>query len=234
MSATMLLTAALISQSAKPLSFQEFEKRKYETFASLRSFRGRYKIITAKSDGTAMRQDLVYQFGPKGRQMLLLINNKPFAELGWNETQVWRVSYNDKTLQSGKVEVPLNLKPFEKLKSTAGQMNFVAGEFGIRFGFDPEPTVTGPDLEVTGDFKEDRYSITIKDDAQDSVANIRQWCDQGTFLIRRFEILVTVKGTRQLLVRGELLEDDQRAVIPPTVGQVPTELPRDFKRVGDQ
>ena len=89
------LCLALPCQDVK--NFTALEQQKYEAFTALRSFKGHYAVVTTKADGSKMLQDFVYQFGPKGRQMLILVNHVPAVEYGWNETQNWKVVYPEKT-----------------------------------------------------------------------------------------------------------------------------------------
>jgi hypothetical protein len=233
MTLTLLALAALSRQdSGTPIAFQDFEKRKYEAFTSLQSFRGRYSIFTTKADGSSVSQDLVYQFGPKGRQMLVLNGTTPLIEMGWNEKQIWRVSYPDHTYSVNEVPNALDRKPFEKLAAPKNQMSFSATDTGIRFGFDPEPAVTGPVAEVDSGKDLDKYSMSVSDPDTSALATVTQWTDKGTFLVRKFEIRITQGDKPQMLVRGVLFDDDERALVPTTVGDLPLDLLRDFRKLG--
>ena len=231
----MLLALAAFTE-ARPyegdLTFQEFEKRKYETFCNLHSFTGRYQILSSKADGSAVRQDIVFQFGPKGRQMLVLVNGKPISEIGWNDAQIWRVSYTDKTYSVNVVPNALARQKFKMIEAPKNQFSFSATDAGIRFGFDPEPPIDGPIRDKLLDRDGERYILRMSDDATDANAIVTQWCDVGTYIVRQFEIKVKVKGVQQVLVRGVLVDDDERALVPSTVGELPVSTLQEFKRLG--
>ena len=230
-----LLTLVALSRSqeaSRPLTFTEFEKRKYEAFTNLESFRGRYSIFTSKSDGSSVSQDLIYQFGPKGRQMLVMNGSTPLVEMGWNENQVWRVSYPDHTYSVNTVTNALDRKPFAKLPSPKNQLSFSATDVGIRFGIDPEPVLDGPVAEQDSGKDLQKYTVTANDPDSGAMAVVNQWTDKGTFLVRKFEVKITLRDKPQMLVRGVLFDDDERAVVPTTVGDLPLVLVRDFRKLG--
>ncbi|MES1227181.1 MAG: hypothetical protein ABUL72_00835, partial [Armatimonadota bacterium] len=128
------LCLAMANQEVK--TFSDLEQQKYEAFTSLRSFKGHYAVITTKSDGGKQLQDFVYQFGPKGRQMLIMVNHVPVLEYGWNETQIWRVVYPDKTYTVLNQKDALTVPKFEKLPAKAGEVGIRISESGVRFASD--------------------------------------------------------------------------------------------------
>ena len=220
------------SQAAPATSFDDLEKLKYEAFTSLRSFRGRYEMVTINADGSTVRQDMVYQMGLNGRQMLILVDGKPAVEFGWNEGQSWKVDYSARTYAVTNKKDALAVPKFQRLSPPVGNVSFVMGEAGVRFGLEPPPDLEAPVDEPVDDKAAYKYTVSQKDAKSGSEVRITKWVEKGRALVRRFELVARSKGELRFVVRGGLADDDVRAVIHLSVGQLPLESLRNFRRLG--
>lgn len=228
----LTLIALTSLQKAPPTTLTELEERKYEAFTSLRTFKGHYAVVTTKADGTSMRQDFVFQFAPKGRQMLVVVNKTPTLEYGWNENQVWRVVYPERSYSVNAVKDALAVPKFVKLPTRPGELSYVVGQTGVRFGLEPDPGLTGPTPEKLDEKETERYVAVKKDAASDAEVTITQWMDKGTDIVRQYEIKGLVGGKLQFIVKGILLDDDFKAIVPSDVGTLPEDTLRNYRRVG--
>lgn len=225
------LITLMTLQKAPPKTFTELEERKYDAFTSLRTFKGHYAVVTTKADGTSMRQDFVFQFAPKGRQMLVIVNKTPTLEYGWNEAQVWRVVYPEKSYSVNEVKDALVTPKFTKLPTKEGQLSYVVGQTGVRFGMEPDPDISGPVEEKLDDKVTQKYTAVKKDAGAE--VTVTQWLDTGTDLVRQYEIKALSGGRLQFVVKGILLDDDVKAIVPGDVGVLPEDTLRNYRRVGN-
>lgn len=220
------------TQTAPETTFDGLERLKYEAFTTLRSFRGTYEMVTINADGSTIRQDLVFHMGVTGRQMLILVDGKPAFEFGWNEGQAWKVDYNARTYTVTNKKDALVVPKFQRLAPPVGNISFVIGEAGVRFGLEPAPGLEPPSEEKVDDRDAYKYAVSQRDEKSGSEVKITQWVEKGRSLVRRFELMARSKGELRFVVRGGLTDDDFRAVIPPNIGQVPLESLRNFRRLG--
>lgn len=226
------LITLLTLQKAPAKTFTELEERKYDAFTSLRTFKGHYAVVTTKADGTSMRQDFVFQFAPKGRQMLVIVNKTPTLEYGWNESQVWRVVYPEKSYSVTELKDALATPKFTKLPTQPGELSYVVGQTGVRFGLAPDPDLVGPVEEKLDDKPTRRYTATQKSESNDAEVTISQWLDADTDLVRQYEIKALASGRLQFIVKGILLDDDIKAILPSDVGTLPEDTLRNYRKVG--
>jgi hypothetical protein len=226
----MLTALAALAIQQSQLDFNEIEKRKHDAFAALRSFKGRYRIVTIPASGTAIVQEVIYVFSPTGRQVLVTVNDKAVVEMGWTEKETWRVAYTDRKYLTQAVDDGLKFKPFKALAVEKGQVNFVVGEDGMRLNAEPAPTIGKiEDDKVDGEVLT-KISAVSKNVVTGGELRVDQWFAKGDWVVRRFDISSLQDGVIKINVRGTLQAADFKAATPVGIGKLPIDQLKGFTK----
>ncbi|MBX3111599.1 MAG: hypothetical protein KF857_06280 [Fimbriimonadaceae bacterium] len=226
----MIAAIAVLAFQQPKLDFNEIEVRKHDAFAALKSFKGRYRIVTVPANGTAIVQEVIYVFSPTGRQVLVTVNEKAVVEMGWTAKETWRVAYTDRKYMSQAVEDGLKPKPFKALAVENGQVNFVVGEEGMRLNAEPVPVVNRiVDDKVDGEVMT-KVSASSKNVVTGGELRVDQWFAKGDWVVRRFDISSLQDGVVTISVRGTLQGADFKAATPVGIGKLPTDQLKGFTR----
>ncbi len=226
----MLTALACLALQQPTLTFDEIERRKHDSFAALKSFKGTYKVVTIPAQGSAIVQEVVYVLGPAGRQIVVLVNDKAVVEMGWTEKETWRVGYGNRKFATTSVQDGLKIKPYEPLKVEKGRVNFVVGENGMRINADPVPQVTGIKDDKVGETTYLKVSASSKNVVTGGELRVDQWFDKGDWVVRRFEITTLQDGVTQISVHGTLVNSDFKAVTPANIGKLPLDQLKGFTK----
>ena len=217
----MLTVLAALALQQNKLDFEEIERRKHDAFAALKSFKGKYRIVTVPASGTAVVQEVVYVFSPTGRQVLVTVNDKAVVEMGWTEKETWRVAYVDRKYMTQDIEDGLKAKPFKALAVGKGQVNFTVAENGMRLNAEPTPVVDKiTDDKIDGETMT-KITASSKNVVTGGELRVEQWFAKGDWVVRRFDISSLQDGVIKISVRGTLQGADFKAAVPAGIGKLP-------------
>ncbi len=203
---TIVLAFAIGRHVPETPTFAEIEKLKYEAFAHLKSFRGRYDVISLPKDGVGIKQEVSYVVGSVGRLIKVVVSGKLVVQMGYTAQQRWVVDYARKQYVVSKGS-GAELPPYAILPCDPGSVNFQVSESGVRIATDPAATI-----ELYQPVEEDGRSLLkvvakAVNPASGGEVLATEWFDKGTWIVRKFEITSQVKGQVLMSLKGFLRDD---------------------------
>ncbi|MCU0315069.1 MAG: hypothetical protein MUC92_00590 [Fimbriimonadaceae bacterium] len=233
--ATLLLLTpqaeSRIPSDETKLTFGQIEQKKYETFSQLKRFTGRYVLATLPEEGVGERQEVFLTLGESGRKSQITLNGRLLLESARSTKNRWLVSYTDRQYVFEELdEKTLAIAPFVPLRVQTGSINFRVDESGMRFGSDPEPTVLSRTDETLDSRKVTKIVAKADNASTRGIVDVVQWFDQGTWIVRRFEITVTAQGKQRLKIVGTLQDANFKSEISDSAFNLPA-LANGFQRV---
>ncbi|MDI9636527.1 hypothetical protein QPK87_01270 [Kamptonema cortianum] len=230
----LLFAAASMATLATPqqrLTFNEIEQRKYEAFASHSGFKGKFVVITIPGEGAGTRQEVEVSITPIGKRIKVTVNGVAQMESGRTKDERWLAFHPGKVYQLKRDPGNIELNaPYKPLTVESGSLNFSVNEYGPRFATDPAPTITSQtDIEEEGR-KVTRVDATATNTSTRGKVEISQVFDRGTWITRRFELVMTKDGKQLMRIVGFLQDDNQNANLAASFFTLPSEIQSNFKR----
>lgn len=225
------MTWALLTVLAAPPDFATIERNKFEAFAQATQFQGTYQVVAAPTEGTAVRQDVELALGEAGRKIRVFLGQRLIYESAWTKDRKWVADHQRQayTLVDAPGQIPLT-EPYRALAAPANNLNFIVNDLGPRFAADPMPVVQS-EAAGTVDGKRVRTVTAVSNNATTGgQVRLVQHFDEGTWIVRRFEITVSAAGKVSATITG-FLRDDKRGPVAFGTFQLPSEVSQKYRRV---
>ncbi len=225
-----LLTLVSTPQAAS--SFEDLEQKKYKYFTQLDSFTGTYVIVTVPPDGLVVRQEVGLTATSKGRRVKISVDGVTGLESGWTIDRKWIAFHTDKAYMVKDSQGGFPLAPvYKPLPVEKGSFNFTVDETGVRFATDPPPTVAPKSSEKIDGVEYDKYTSTAQNKTTNGVVTITQHLHKDTFLVSRFEVVLTTKGKQTFKLVGFLQNFNLKATVPANAFDLPADVTTKYRRV---
>jgi hypothetical protein len=228
---TLLLTGQPQLQPGQPARFEQIEEEKFRAYSNLPSFRGTYVMVTLPSEGVGMRQAIEMVLSGSGRRVKVLQDGQPVVETGWTSKSRWTANHMTRQYVLEEPEGGLELKPaFKPLFVEPGRVNVQLNEMGPRFAADPNPQTSAPTLDTVDGRRLHKYVATARTPDGSSTVVFTQWFDEGTWIVRRFELEKSTSDGRSQIV-GFLSEENFKAPIALADFMLPTDIAGKYQRI---
>ena len=227
-----MLTPVILLASQTLPTFEDVEKNKYQAFAALATFKGTFVVVSVPQEGLAVRQEVELSLGQTGRRIKISVNGVPGFESGWTQDQKWIVSHAAKSYVSKQEAKAFKVTaPYHPLSVEKGAFNFTVDEYGPRFATDPRASVVSKDKVTFEGAQLTRIVAQAVNPSSNGEVSVTQWFLPDTWYLKRFEVVLTSKGTQLLKLVGFLQDGNFKASLPESTFQLPAEVSRNYKRV---
>ena len=210
------------------LTFEGIEKAKYEAFANMKSFSGRYDVGTLPA---GQRQSIYLKLNDKARAVRVVVDGQTVVESAWTKDKKWLINHVTAQYQNDEKKdgFPL-VNPFKSLAVEKGRANFSVADMGPRFNTDPQPQIVSDTVvEESGKKLRRIESKTINSETKGEIT-IVQLFDEGTWITRRFSMEILADDKPVIKVNG-FLRDDKRDALQDSEFAFPNTVTGKYQRV---
>lgn len=212
-------------------SFEQIEVQKAEALNRLSGFRGTYVMVSLPQEGTGTRQEVTLTISPDGRRTKLHVEGQDVAESAFNKKQKWTAFLAEKAYELITPENGYPIPPvFPPLRPAPGQVALTIDDLGVRIATNPSPVVSTPVTETLNSKNVTRIDAKAINTESDTQVQITQWFDQGTYILRQFELTKTTNGRSSRII-CYLVKDEINAKIAPSEFELPANFATNFRRI---